>query len=285
MKNSPYIVLLIILFFNGCKSRKESVTPSDFPEKPTIEIVSVQPAIGSDIVCGTTDNRTIKLNSSQVFRLEFVLKAKEGLSQYKIDLHSNFDCHAHRIGFYDNISPAGPNLKTTSTDWKVLKIVDLEGQQKKINEEITVPSEVTAGNYHFMIQCVDAKGNEAEFVIYNLKVTNSGDNQDPTIHMITPASDSIGMNRGDVIEFNANITDNKILEGGRIEITYLNPADTEFTVDQYYFPQGTGTSTNYQYDYTIPTSNFSTGIHTFIIKSYDNAGNTVEKKIKVNVLL
>jgi len=287
--NKIYSVFsLLLLLHSACKPKKDKVEPySQFPEKPVIEIVYTIPVMGSDFVCGIKDDRTIKLNSSGVFKLEFNLKAKEGLSQYKIDIHNNFDCHAHKIAFdsenYKNV-PLNTNAqKVSGTSWKVLKIIDIEGQQKNIVEELQLPSDVIAGNYHFMIQCVDTKGNEASFVIYNLKVENTGDLEPANIQIVNPSTDSIAVNKGDNVYFSILATDNQNLDEGRIELTYLNPSSTEFTVDQHYFPIGEGKSASYNYTYMIP--NFSSiGVHIFVIKVYDKVGNVSEKQIKVNVL-
>ncbi len=282
------ILFILLLLYSGCKSKKDKIEPdSEFPEKPVIEILYTVPAVGSSFICGIADERTIKLNSSGVFKLEFNLKAKEGLSQYKIDLHNNFDCHTHKIALEtDEFTKNKTNestLKVTSTSWKILKIVDIEGQQRTITEELTIPPDVIAGNYHFMIQCVDVKGNEASFVVYNLKIENIEDLEPATIQIVSPSSDSIALNKGDNVNFSILVIDNQNLDKGRIEITYLNPSSTEFTLDQYYFPVGEGESGSYNYSYLIPSFS-SIGVHLFIIKVYDKVGNISEKQIKVNVL-
>lgn len=270
----PLFMACLFLVFSCKKQPKEGEDHSGhpLPLKPEIEIVSLQPKEGTEIVCGAEDKRTIRLASLQLFKLSFNLKAKEGLSQYKIDIHHNFDCHGHGRMSMDAYEP-----------WKVLKIVDVTGQQKMINEELQVPSNVLAGNYHFMLQCVDEKGNEAPLILYSIIVSNSKDTEIPQIKIDNPKTDAINLQKTQPFDLTANITDNDSLATGRVELSYFDSANEEFTVDQFLFPSNTAQSYAYKYVYTFP--NYLTlGIYNFVLKVYDKVGNLNEKQIKVNVI-
>ena len=241
------------------------------PAKPVIEIVSVKPSVGESMVCGSLDIRTVSLSSGSVFQLDFNLKAREGLSQYKIDLHHNFDCHTHRVA-----ARAG-------APWKVLKIIDLVGHQQLIKESLLVPTDAIAGNYHFMLLCIDKQGNESPFVSYTLKVSNSVDTDLPTISMTSPAGDYIVWSKTEKIDIKLNIKDNKPLEDGRVELSYLDPKGAEFTVDQTYFDALVGSDTNYQYQFSFSEFNSPLGKYIFLAKVYDQVGNLAEKQFIVIV--
>jgi len=270
----PLFIACLFLVFACKKPPKEEENHSghSLPLKPEIEIISLQPKEGTEMVCGAEDNRTIRLTSLQLFKLSFNLKAREGLSQYKIDIHHNFDCHGHKR------TSMGADVP-----WKVLKIVDITGQQKTIHEELQIPSNVLAGNYHFMLQCVDEKGNEAPLMLYSIIVSNSKDAEVPQIKMDNPTTDSITLKKTQPFNLIANITDNDSLGTGRVELSYFDSEKEEFTVNQLFFQSNTPRSYTYKYVYPFP-SFMAFGLYTFVLKVYDKVGNLKEKHIKVNIV-
>lgn len=161
MKKSIFFLFtLIVIAAISCK-KDTPVHPGDglYPEKPIIEILSVSPGTITAEICGQQDERVIELSTGQSLELRFNIKARAGLSQYKIDIHSNFDCHSHRLG-----------ESAATVPWKVLDIVALSGQEITETQTLKVPENATAGNYHFMMQALDNEGYEAEYILYTLKV-------------------------------------------------------------------------------------------------------------------
>jgi hypothetical protein len=77
----------------------------------------------------------------------------ELLRQYKIDVHPNFDCHAH--------------AKLETADWSVSEVVELSGTSAQISRSILIPDSATAGTYHLSIQVADHFGNSVKTEIYS----------------------------------------------------------------------------------------------------------------------
>lgn len=265
-------LIILVIFLSSCES--ESPAPAgnqNLPEKPAIAMLNVAPSSETLDICGENDPNAIALSSADTLKLTINLKALYGLSQYKIDIHSNFDCHAH-----------GRMAQDVGVPWQVLEVQDVEGYDVTVDKNLSIPSDVQAGNYHFMLQALDLKGNEAEWVLYSLKVTNETDTEKPVITFIDPSTDSISVAIGETIDFKMNITDNQDLFGGRVDVTYLNSSNTEFTADQYYFPENAGSEIMYDFSFAFPSSPAS-GDYTFIAKVYDALGNEVEKRLIVHI--
>lgn len=272
--NKLFFPLLLSAVLFACE--KDIPTPPEsknegLPERPELSILKISPQIQTLEVCGEEDPNSIALSSTDTLILTFNLQALHGMSQYKIDIHNNFDCHAH-----------GRIAKATGTPWQVLDVVDIEGQDITITKKLPVPENVQAGNYHFMLQALDLKGNEAEWVLYSLKVQNGSDIQSPEIEITDPLTDSVSISNTENVNIEMNISDNEDLYGGRVDVTYHNSAGTEFTAEQYYFPEGVGSEIGYDFSFTFPLSPAS-GTYTFIIKAYDAVGNEAEKRLKVHI--
>ncbi len=78
------------------------------------------------------------------------------LKSYKVDIHSNFDGHAHSSSL--NVrSDVG-----TTVDFTFNKSWDVSGKNEYVHHhEIKIPANATPGSYHLMIYCTDAAGNES----------------------------------------------------------------------------------------------------------------------------
>jgi hypothetical protein len=274
------LVLVVAIMMYGCNDKKNKkrdpgpiVTDSsgqvlNLPERPLITIRSTSPESASGMICGDQDEHVIAIHNT-TFTVSFNIKAKAKLSQYKIDIHHNFDCHGH-------------SLKTSGTAWKEIRIVDISGHDMNFTEVFTLPENVSAGNYHFMIMAVDEYGNEANFVQYSLKVLNQTDVDSPVMTVNSPSSNLI-LEGDESIQFLLSVEDENNLAGGRVEITYTDPNAQEFTVDQYYFPTGTLKTTEYSFTHTFSVPPAS-GIYIFKIVTFDAVGNQSEELIPVSIL-
>lgn len=151
MKKSVEIIFgsMLLLAFSACDPKEVTPTPS----KPTIEIISLSVAPVSATVCGALEENVIKLRREQNLEVKMRLRAAEQLSQYKIDIHNNFDCHAHG---------------RMEANWRVFRVVNVTGTDVSVTETLQAPSAATLGNYHFMISLVDSKGNESDYVDYSV---------------------------------------------------------------------------------------------------------------------
>ena len=94
-------------------------------EAPTFEIVLFDPAPTTGMICGSEAENVFFLANGQSLNFEYIFRDNEALSQYKVDIHNNFDCHGHG--------------RKVSVDWTVLEVIDIEGTEQRISRSLTVP--------------------------------------------------------------------------------------------------------------------------------------------------
>ena len=74
------------------------------------------------------------------------------LGSYKVEIHNNFDGHTHTKVEAGETTPFAYNNSWDVSDKKSHHIH---------HHEIEIPANATEGNYHFMVYCTDAAGNES----------------------------------------------------------------------------------------------------------------------------
>jgi hypothetical protein len=249
----PFLSLLLVIGFScGEGSTDEDQITADDIEKPSITVQGISPSAVEDRLCGSLSKRVIKVSTDSVIQLKLLFKDNRALSQYKIDIHHNFDCHVH----------------PRSEPWKVLKIQDLKGKTMEVTESFTIPSNVSAGNYHFLILCLDAGGNEADFVEYDIKIENAKDALAPLISLSSPATDTLLIKKGETIQLKGEISDNFSLSKGRWELYYYNAANDEFTALQDFFSNSQGKNYTLNTSFTFPPSTVN-GLYRCVLKAFD----------------
>jgi hypothetical protein len=85
------------------------------------------------------------------------------LDSYKVDIHHNFDGHTHAVTKGESDTKAFEFEKTWSISGK--RNVDIH------HHEIVIPEDATPGDYHLMVYCTDAAGNE-EHIAVNIKLSH-----------------------------------------------------------------------------------------------------------------
>jgi len=225
---------------------------------PTISIQNISPNPISGLVCGAMEDNVIYVKSAETITFDFLFEDNEALSQYKIDIHNNFDCHGHR----------GPMTE----DWNLQQIKDLTGQSINLSTPITVPSNVTAGSYHCSVLLLDEAGNQASTIFYTLKIQNSTDTIPPTANLSQPTTNSTNINKGSVLNVQGLLMDNNNLENGRLELVYFTPSNNKSVAQTLRLDNTVSNTYNYNFNYTIPTS-FVSGTYTFEVRAYDAVGN------------
>lgn len=261
-----FLFLLLIGFSCGKNGSDEDQIMADDIEKPTITVQYISPKVVEDRLCGTLSQRVIKVNTDSVIQFKLLFKDNRALSQYKIDIHHNFDCHVH----------------PRAEPWKVLKIQDLKGKTMEITESFTIPANVSTGNYHFLILCLDAEGNEADFVEYDIKIENAKDAVAPVISLSSPSTDTILINKAETIQLKGTINDNLSLNKGRWELYYYNVANEEFTAAQDFFTNSQGKNYTLNTSFILPPSATS-GLYRFELKAFDEVNNESQKAFYVKV--
>ena len=142
---TTYLFSIVLLIFS---SFVFVACDDDNTEAPVIELIS--PA----------EKDTLRIGGN--VHLEMNLSANEMLASYKIDIHKEDGPHGTKAGVSGNI--LGENNK-----W------DVSGYKNKHvhNDEIVIPKGVEEGEYHFMVYCLDAAGNES-YMVRNVILSHTG---------------------------------------------------------------------------------------------------------------
>lgn len=258
-----------IMMFSACNSGSDIDKPDT--DVPLIVLEGEDPRFSTDDICGVPETHVLPLLSAQTLQLDLHFTDDVALSQYKIDIHNNFDCHSH-----------GRLLQDGSEPWFVSRIEKLEGNAQRIVEKLTVPENVTAGNYHLLIYCLDKVGNEAQPLVYSMKIQNLNDTAPPVVSVTSPHISGAAIRRGETLVFEGSVTDNMDLTGGRMEISYYDPSNTLFTASQYFFPAGSGKATTFSIPINVEAY-ARTGLYMYHVRVYDRYNNSSETIIAVTV--
>lgn len=93
------------------------------------------------------------------------------LGSYKVEIHNNFDGHGHTKATAGEEEETGDTTPFTyNNSWTV-------SGQKNIHihhHEIEIPVNATEGNYHLMVYCTDAAGNES-YIARNIVLAEHGE--------------------------------------------------------------------------------------------------------------
>lgn len=130
------ISFIMCAFVTACSDDKDVDT-----EKPVIEID--EPEDGDELLIG----------SSIHFECDFSDNVM--LGSYMVEIHNNFDNHAHKVA---------PAYTTENVEPLYLKkSFDLSGMRNAHihHHDIFIPENTTPGKYHFMVYCTDASGNQS----------------------------------------------------------------------------------------------------------------------------
>lgn len=139
-----YLSVIALVFAGGCK--KDSTKEID-TEYPVIDI--------SSTAAFPKQCSTVKRGEKFFFRAQ--LRDNTTLGSVSVDIHHNFDHHTHSTEVatcsMDAVkTPVNPFLLIQSYAIPV-GLASFEVQQ-----EITVPADIDAGDYHFMIRLTDKEG-------------------------------------------------------------------------------------------------------------------------------
>lgn len=236
-------------------------------EPPELRILSAEPAAGPGWICGVVEPEVYALSGGDTLALSLELTDNEGLSQLKVDIHGNFDCHGHaRL--------AGPDTE----DWSVLDLIDLEGTARTLDLRLPAPANPTAGAYHFQFRLVDAAGNEApEPFVYSINLGNAADTVAPLLTATDPAAGTgLSLARGASRDFALRLEDDRPLgEGGngRVELRYIRAANgNSFLADALDFGPAEGALATPTLTLTVPTTVIP-GAYTVEARAWDGVRN------------
>lgn len=243
---------------------------------PTLEVLQYTPTPKEGEICGGIEAVVFTLSGGETFSFDVKFGDDQALSQYKVDIHHNFDCHGHGGGSAPATSI--PDLDNQTTDWNVLEIHSLSGQQADATWTIETPENVTAGNYHFHLQVIDEVGNDSPFAnFHSMKIYNPSDNTPPQIIVQEPAIRDIQLAKTERIRFTGQVVDDISLSNGGNGILYLAYTDlstgnTFNTGVSFPFDQSVGTSYDFDFEYEIPQT-LLTGDYRFSLGANDGVRN------------
>jgi len=118
------------------------------------------------------EGAVLKLGSDVHFDMQ--VSDNEMLKSYKVEIHENMsNPHDHNSHKRSAISEEKPNYFSYRNTW-----TDIEGLRNKDvhHHDIIIPADVTPGNYHLIVYCTDAAGNEAS-VFRNIVISPDGEDQ------------------------------------------------------------------------------------------------------------
>lgn len=245
-----FILPIFILYFVSCDKRDIDVTA------PTIEVLSFVPEPVEDEICTMDAPVVFRLVGGDQLSFDVIFKDNVALSQYKVDIHNNFDCHGHGGGSVPAVLV--PNVVNQTEDWTVLEINDIEGQSSSVMRTFDVPDNVTTGNYHYQIQVLDESGNDNPSAnIYSLKINNPLDAVSPSINVEAPSVSSFSITKGEAINFIGQVTDDRSLSDGGNGILYLSYTDLSsgntFITDAVFpFDENVELSYDFDFEYIVP---------------------------------
>lgn len=137
-------LVTILSVFTACSDDDGDTTP------PVIQLN--KPAEGANLMIGST------------ICLDMELSDDEMLSSYKVEIHNNFDGHEHT------------RAEEATTAFQFQKSWSVADQKNaKIHQhEIEILENAAPGNYHLMVYCTDAAGNES-YVARNIVLSHAGE--------------------------------------------------------------------------------------------------------------
>ena len=94
------------------------------------------------------------------------------LKSYMIEIHSNFDHHSH------GKSRAAATDEAT-VDFSFNRSYDISGKKTAHihHHDIIIPANATPGDYHLMVYCTDAAGNET-YIARNIVLSTTAEGDD-----------------------------------------------------------------------------------------------------------
>ncbi len=274
MKNFKFLyhfaLASLILGLTACGDNDVDITP------PTFETITYTPAPVTAEICGSDESTVFLLTGGDQITFDVLFEDNNALSEYKVDIHNNFDCHGHGGGSAPAV--VVPNVDNLTTDWTVLDINELSGTSSSIKRTLRVPENVTAGNYHFHIQVIDEVGNDSPFANFNsIKIKNPLDDTPPVFSIDEPANRSFSAKKGEVIRFVGKVTDERSLSDGGNGILYLaytdlNSGNTFTTNVAFTFDENVDQVFDFDFEYSVPQT-LTRGNYRFSLGANDGVRN------------
>lgn len=145
MKKTKSLVALLIslLALASCSSDNNEID-TEYP------VIDISASNAFPIQCSE-----IKRGQKITFRAKFTDNA--ALGSYSLDIHHNFDHHTHSTEV--NNCVADPIKKPVNPMLYINSVTIPNGEKSyEAVQEITIPTDIDPGDYHFMIRLTDKEG-------------------------------------------------------------------------------------------------------------------------------
>lgn len=146
------LMAISFVTFSSCDRDNDSDTT-----KPVINLIEPE------------EGDILKIGDEHGIHFELELSDDRMLKSYKVDIHSNFDGHGH--------SASLTSTSSETVDFQFNKSWDVSGQKNANihHHEIMIPANATPGDYHLMIYCTDAAGNQSSLARNIVLSTEGGE--------------------------------------------------------------------------------------------------------------
>jgi hypothetical protein len=268
------ILFLLPLTFVACSDDNGvDITP------PNMQILSLVPNPAAGEICGTMEDTVFSIRGGETLLAELAFSDNDALSQYKVDIHNNFDCHGHGGTAAPGVPV--PSVGSVTEDWTVLTLEDLSGTSESITLSIKAPDNVTAGSYHFQIQVLDESGNDNPLAnFYSIRAYHPADEEAPVLSVQEPAENELTAAKGSTLTFSGQVTDNYSLSDGGNGLVFLSYTDLSsgntFSTDAFIsFDDSVGTDYDFELNFVVPQT-IQAGDYRVRIDAHDGVRNVAE---------
>lgn len=137
------LCLILMVGISACKKDNQEAIDTEYP------VINVTGTTAFPKQCST-----VKRGEKFLFRAQLSDNSK--LGSVSVDIHHNFDHHTHST---EVESCAMDAIKTPVKPFLFIQSYSIpESKSYEVKQEITVPSDIDAGDYHFMIRLTDKEG-------------------------------------------------------------------------------------------------------------------------------
>ena len=140
-----YLPLMLLCALSACSSSEENK-----PKDMTTPEISAEGIVAIPIDCEV-------FRRGEVIPFNYLFKDDVELGAYNIEIHNNFDHHTHSTTAAECPMDA---QKAPQKPWIYNQDFDIDPGQRiwDARQDIAIPADIDAGNYHFMVRLTDAAG-------------------------------------------------------------------------------------------------------------------------------
>jgi hypothetical protein len=139
-----YLSILALLVAGACKKDSSNEIDTEYP------VIDISSSGAFPKQCST-----VKRGDKFIFRAQ--LSDNTTLGSVSVDIHHNFDHHTHSTEVESCSMDA---IKTPVKPFLLIQSYPIPAglASFEVQQEITVPTDIDAGDYHFMIRLTDKEG-------------------------------------------------------------------------------------------------------------------------------